>query len=107
MSGYMTNREYARSAEVIRLEAELERLKYQRNKATEAAREVIQQANAEFDSEAIPIMRRLAILRPAVDRTQTRTRTRQPQPVQLTIDDEWSDEDAAHFRELAARKRNA
>jgi hypothetical protein len=90
------------------MKTQLEKLEYQldvlierRNRKVERARQIMARANAEFDDRAVPLSREIKLLRMEARRSlRPQRHVSKPLPV-LNM----SEEDAQHFRDLAAQYR--
>lgn len=84
--------------EYYRLQAEMAILCAMRSARLMAAQAEIEQANRDFDREALPLGRRISALQKTLPKTPTVDKSDKP-----SHDPDWLQEDIDHFYELLSR----
>lgn len=95
-------------SELKELRAKLFQLTNYRASVIETAREMVAEANREFDSQATVINRRIKALAPRDDSAPPlpppRARPRRARTVKVEGTEGWTEEDIQHYRELQVKQ---
>lgn len=100
-------REYLSKPSLAELTQELRELTQYRNEVITLCAELSREMNTHYDERALELSREIAKLDPPVTRVPTpvapKPRAKRVKKLDLSGMDDWTPEDIAHFKELAAR----